>query len=654
MSTTFRAPVPTRGDGVLRRRLPVGAELVGTGVHFRVWAPAARQVEVNIEGGPASGQQVLLAPEDNGYFSGSCPHAGAGTLYRLQLDRNRSYADPASRFQPQGPHGPSEVIDASRFSWNDHDWRGPRVDRPLLYELHIGTFTRVGTWTAAFTRLPHLRDLGVNIIEIMPVADFPGRFGWGYDGVNLYAPTRLYGRPDDFRRFVDAAHALGMGVILDVVYNHFGPDGCVLGEFARAYFSDRHVTDWGAAINFDGPDSGSVREYFVSNAGYWISEFHLDGLRLDATQNIYDTSRPSIITQVAARVREAAGARRSFVVAENETQQAWLLRAPSGGGAGLDALWNDDFHHSARVAMTGRAEAYYTDYRGTAQELISASRWGFLYQGQYYSWQDKPRGSPVVDIPLTRFVHYLQNHDQVANSRTGERLHQITSPGRWRAMTALLLLGPASPMLFQGQEFAASAPFLFFADHQPELARQVRQGRRAFLSQFASLATSEAQALLPDPMDDQVFEKSRLDWAELERNQLTLALHRDLIRLARLDPALQRRERNMVQGATLSEECLALRFSGHIGNDRLLLVNLGRQLTFVPAPEPLLAPPALREWRLQWSSESPQYGGAGTPPVERQDGWHIPAECAVVLAARARLPMTPGHTVLPPFRKPLS
>jgi maltooligosyltrehalose trehalohydrolase len=648
----FRAAVPTRGGDVLGRRLPVGAELIGSSVHFRVWAPAARQVAAVIEGGPAAGRRVELTAEDHGYFSGTCASARAGTLYRYQLDRSGLVSDPASRFQPEGPHGPSEVIDASRFRWTDRDWRGPRTDRPLLYELHVGTFTRVGTWTAAFTRLPHLRDLGVSIIEIMPVGDFVGRFGWGYDGVNLFAPTRLYGRPDDFRRFVDAAHALGMGVILDVVYNHFGPDGCALGEFSRAYFSDRHTTDWGAAINFDGPDAGPVREYFLSNAEYWIAEFHLDGLRLDATQNIYDTTQPHILTQITERVRQAAGSRRSYVVAENETQEAWLLRAADVSGAGLDALWNDDFHHSTRVALTGRAEAYYTDYRGSAQELLSAVRWGFLYQGQYYTWQERRRGSPAGDIALTRFVHYLQNHDQIANALAGERLHQATSPGRWRALTALLLLGPATPMLFQGQEFMASAPFVFFADHKPELARLVRRGRKKFLRQFESLATPEAQAAVPDPGDAEAFERCQLDWTELAANTRSLALHRDLVRLARSDPALQQRDRNAVQGAPLSDTCLVLRFFGHIDNDRLLIVNLGHQLVYSPAPEPLLAPPALRAWSLLWSSESPEYGGSGTPPIERRDGWHVPAECALLLAARPGLSDDSLDLVLPPFRNP--
>jgi maltooligosyltrehalose trehalohydrolase len=426
-----------------------------------------------------------------------------------------------------------------------------------------------------------------------------------------------------------------MGVILDVVYNHFGPDGCNLRAFADHYFAPHHTTDWGEAINFDGTDARFVREYFLTNARYWIEEFRLDGLRLDATQNIYDDSRPHIITEVAQHARAAAVSRRLYLVGENESQLAWLLRAARVGGAGLDGLWNDDFHHSARVALTGSREAYYTDYRGTAQELVSATRWGFLYQGQHYLWQEKRRGTPAFDLPPTSFVHYLENHDQIANSRAGERLHRITSPGRLRALTALLLLGPATPMLFQGQEFAASTPFLFFADQKPELADSVREGRKAFLCQFPSLATPESQRALPDPLSEATFERCRLDWSECDRNVHVLALHSDLIRLSREDPTLCRTGRDHIQGAVLADAAFVLRFFGEAGADRLLLINLGPEHLFAPSPEPLLAPPESANWSLIWSSEAPQYGGSGTPPIEQPDGWHLPAESALLLAPLA-------------------
>src|SRR4051794_28835452 len=348
------------------RRRPVGAEPLDAGrTHFRVWAPARKRVAVVI------GDAVTdLAAEADGYFSAEAD-AGPGATYRFRLDEDEYlYPDPASRFQPQGPHGPSEVIDPAAFRWNDRAWKGLSPRGRVIYELHVGTFTPEGTWQAALDHLPRLAELGVNVVEVMPVADFPGRFGWGYDGVDLYAPTRLYGRPDDFRAFVDRAHAAGIGVMLDVVYNHLGPDGNYLTQFSDSWFTDRHVTDWGEPINFYGPGSGPVREFYVANAAYWIREFHLDGLRLDATQNIYDRPENHVLAEVVRAARAAAGGRSIVIVAENEPQETRLVRAPERGGYGIDALWNDDFHHTAMVALTGRAEAYYGDYRGTPQELV--------------------------------------------------------------------------------------------------------------------------------------------------------------------------------------------------------------------------------------------------------------------------------------------
>lgn len=524
-----------------RRRLPIGAEVMATGgVHFRVWAPYCKQVEVVLEYGPAEKGQAMRVPleaEANGYFSGLVLPAKNGSLYRFRLgDDPALYPDPASRFQPQGPHGPSQVIDPAAFAWTDAGWPGCGREGLVLYEMHIGTYTRDGTWTAAMRELPELANLGITLLEIMPVADFAGRYGWGYDGVDLFAPTRLYGTPDDFRRFVDSAHRLGMGVILDVVYNHVGPDGNYLRRFSPDYFSNRDPTEWGDAINFDGPDNGPVREFFLANAGYWIEEFHLDGLRLDATQNVYDTSDEHILSAITRTVRAAAKTCATFIVAENEPQQTRLVRPREQGGFGVDALWNDDFHHSATVALTGRNEGYYTDYLGRPQELISAMKWGYLYQGQRYQWQKQRRGTPALDLPPARFISFIQNHDQVANSGRGQRVHQLTSPGRYRAMTALLLLGPATPMLFQGQEFAASTPFLYFADHEGALAGSVQKGRAQFLAQFPSLATPETQARLPDPCDVETFRRSQLDLTERQRHVEAYALHRDLLRLRRIDP----------------------------------------------------------------------------------------------------------------------
>jgi maltooligosyltrehalose trehalohydrolase len=610
------------------RRLPVGAELTGRkGVHFRVWAPQTRVVETCLEGGPA----VRLTEESGGYHGGVVESATAGTRYRFRLDGSKLLPDPASRFQPDGPHGPSQVVDASTFAWTDGAWPGVRLPGQVIYEMHVGTFSREGTWDAAARKLPELARLGITVIELMPVADFPGRFGWGYDGVDLFAPTRLYGEPDDFRRFVDGAHAVGLGVILDVVYNHLGPDGNYLKEFSESYFTDRYPNDWGEAINFDGEESGPVREFVLANAAYWIEEYHLDGLRLDATQQINDASPEHILAALGRRVRGAAGKRSTLLVAENEPQDTRLVRPLEAGGYGLDALWNDDFHHAAVVALTGLNAAYYSDYRGTPQEFVSAMKWAFLYQGQRYRWQKKRRGTSTFGLPPATFVTFIQNHDQIANSARGHRRHLLTSPGRYRAMTALMLLGPGTPMLFQGQEFGASAPFLYFADHKPELARQVRKGRAEFLHQFPALAAPEMQRELADPADLATFEASKLDHGERERNEEMYALHRDLLVLRREDTVFTSQRPGALDGAVLADEAFVLRYFDGEQGDRLLLVNLGRELSIDPVPEPLLAPPAGARWELRWSSEDPRYGGFGTAPVETEENWHLPGESAIVM-----------------------
>jgi maltooligosyltrehalose trehalohydrolase len=532
--------------------------------------------------------------------------------------------DPASRCQPDGPHGSSEVIDPAGFAWSDRDWRGVPPRRLVIYEMHVGSFTPEGSWAAAMAHLPELAALGITCIEMMPVAEFPGRFGWGYDGVDLFAPTRLYGRPDDLRRFVDRAHALGLAVLLDVVYNHLGPDGNYLTAFSPAYMTRRHATEWGEALDFDGPDAGPVREFFIANAGYWIDEYHFDGLRLDATHRIYDDSADHILAAIARRVREAGGGRVTFLAAENEDQEARLARPAASGGYGLDALWNDDFHHAARVALSGRREGYYRPYRGDAGEFAALARHGYLYQGR--------RGTPAFDLPGERFVVYLQNHDQIAHSGAGKRGHQLASPGCWRAMTAYLLLSPGIPLLFQGQEFSAAAPFLYFADHQGELGRLVREGRRKFLAQFASLAAPQMQAALDDPGDPETFRRCILDHDA--RDPAALALHRDLLALRRDDAVFGGGCR--LDAAVLAAGCWLQRYLGAERGDRLLLVNLGRDRDFARAPQPLLAPPGGAAWRLLWSSEDPSYGGGGTAEPIADGVWHLPGHAAVVLATCGR------------------
>ena len=610
------------------RRLPAGAEpCADGGAHFRVWAPHARTLEVITQPGTV----VELEREGTGYFSGRANTAAPGVRYQYRLDGHQRHADPASRFQPEGVHGPSEIVDPGAFPWSDAGWRGLGPIGQVIYELHVGTFTPEGTWAAAARQLPELAAAGITVLELMPVSEFPGRFGWGYDGVFPFAPTRLYGTPDDFRRFVDGAHAIGLGVILDVVYNHVGPDGCVLRQYAPEYFTDRYANEWGDALNFDGDGSGPVREFFVANAGYWIDEFHLDGLRFDATQQMFDASPDHVLAAAARAARAAARGRRVLLVAENEPQDTRLVRSPDQGGYGLDALWNDDFHHTGRVALTGRREAYYTDYLGRPQELISAAKRGFLYQGQHYSWQNQARGTPTRAVPPTAFVAYLQNHDQVANSAGGERLHALAAPGCWRALTALLLLGPATPLLFQGQEFAASSPFLYFADHHTELTEQVRKGRTEFLAQFRSIATAEVTDALPDPGDPATFQRCKLDFAERVRHAPAYALHRDLLRLRREQAVFAAPGQGNVDGAVLGDAAFILRWFGEAEDDRLLLVNLGADLALGVMPEPLLAPPASTRWTRLWSSEHPRYGGGGAVSMPTSGGWTVAGHAAVVL-----------------------
>jgi maltooligosyltrehalose trehalohydrolase len=574
-----------------------------------------------------------MTPEDGGYFSCRIQEAGPGVQYRFRLDSDPMlYPDPASRYQPQGPHGPSQVIDPGEFKWTDSAWKGVKSEGRVLYEMHVGTFTHEGNWEAAERQIQALAETGITVVELLPVADFPGRFGWGYDGVNLFAPTRLYGTPDDFRRFVDRAHKSGIGVILDVVYNHLGPDGNYLIEFSKDYFTDRYECEWGQAINFDGRESEHVREYFLANAAYWIREFHLDGLRLDATQQIFDSSEDHMLAALTRTVREAASPRSLLIVAENEPQRVIMVLPPDHDGYGIDTLWNDDFHHSAMVAMTGRADAYYSDYRGRPQEFISALKWGYLYQGQWYRWQKQRRGTPSLCLSPTRFVNYLQNHDQVANSGSGKRIHLLTSPGRYRALTTILLLAPQIPMLFQGQEFASSSPFFYFADHTAEIAHFIARGRAQFLTQFRALATPEMQARLPDPGDPMTFAKSKLDHEERRAHPEEYALHRDLLKMRREDPVFSAPRHRGLDGAVLGQEAFVLRFFGEKeGNDRLVLVNLGRDLELDPSPEPLLAPVAGATWNLFWASEDPRYGGMGVPPLPENGNWHIQGEAAVIL-----------------------
>ncbi len=626
-------PVGTTAE----RKLPVGAEIQEGGAHFRVWAPSCKAVNLVLLGadGQTERQVLPLEAEADGYRSGFSADAHAGDLYGYSLDEHRQlYPDPASRFQPRGVHGPSQLVDPSSYQWTATDWPGVQLPGQVIYELHLGTFTPRGTWIAAIEKLPHLKDVGVTLIEIMPLADFHGEFGWGYDGVAWFAPTHLYGTPDDAKRFIDEAHRLGIGVILDVVYNHFGACGNYTGAYSSFYFSDRHPTDWGDAINFDGEQAGPVREFVVANAAYWIDEFRFDGLRIDATQAIYDDSPRHLLAELSEAARRAAGERSIVLIAENESQHVCHVEPVEQGGFGLDSLWNDDFHHACRVAATGHAEFYYADYAGSPQEIVSAVRRGYLYQGQYAPRQKLHRGTPTRKNHAAQFTHFLQNHDQVANSGRALRLNQLTSAGRYRALTAVLLLGPETPLLFMGQEYGATTPFNYFADHDVDLAKLVREGRWGYIRNFPRVAKWGDKGELADPSSRETFEKSKLNWNECQRNKSTLALHRDLLRLRREDPIFRLQDWSMIDGAVVGPEAFLLRWLPEDERDRLMCVNLGRDLNWRPLAEPLAAAPAGHEWRLLWSSERFEYGGAGTPPFDAK-GWVLPGHTAIVLEAVA-------------------
>ncbi|WP_419418507.1 malto-oligosyltrehalose trehalohydrolase [Legionella sp. D16C41] len=613
-----------------QRRLPIGAEVVNNGVHFRVWAPKRKKIKLILNHDQSA--SLVLQAEGNGYFSTFVPNAKAGDQYSFQLDNNKIlYPDPASRYQPQGPHQSSEVIDNKSFQWSDHNWKGIQKEEAIIYEMHIGTFTQEGNWRSAAKQLDYLAELGITVIEMMPLAEFAGEFGWGYDGVDLFAPMHVYGRPEDLCHFINRAHELNIAVILDVVYNHLGPDGNYLKLFSDNYFSKKHTTDWGDAINFD-DNAAEVREYFLANAKYWIDEYHFDGLRIDASQNIYDDSKPHILQEISETIRRQAPHRIIYLIAENEPQDTNYLKPINEDGFGFDALWNDDFHHSAQVLMTGKREAYYTDYKGCPQEFVSVSKYGFLYQGQWYKWQKKPRGKNTFGLAPTCFINFLENHDQIANSVYGERIHTRANPGMLRAMTAFLFLAPQTPLLFQGQEFATSSPFNYFADHKPEIAKQVYLGRLEFFKQFPSVRTPKVRAALPNPIEKETFIKSKLNLAERnqEINHTWYLLHKDLIALRKKDLVFKGRTPKLIEGAVLSHQAFLIRFFSEYG-ERLMLINLGSDLDLDPAPEPLLAPYPNQVWELYWSSEDPKYGGRGTIPPTNKGNWYIPSYCALVL-----------------------
>ena len=486
---------------------------------FRVWAPERTSVEV-VRQTPTSDRAVdvrPLAQEPDGYWCATFTDAPAGALYKYRLDGSDDlvFPDPVSRFQPFGVHGPSQIIDPSVFRWTDATWVPRSLDETIFYELHIGAFTPEGTFRAAVDRLPYLARLGVTAIEIMPVADFPGTRNWGYDGVAIYAPARCYGTPDDLRALVDAAHAYGLAVYLDVVYNHLGPDGAYANAFSPYYFSNAHSSPWGAGVNLDRPHSAAVRRFFIENALHWVSEYHIDGLRLDATHALVDDSETYFLAELTTTVRAHVDRPVTFV-AEDHRNLSQMLQPVDAGGWGIDAVWADDFHHQTRVHTAGDRESYFSDYSGAVRDLVTTLRQGWFYTGQASSHLRSLRGTDPSAIAPQQFVICVQNHDQIGNRADGARLHHQIDPATYRSLSAVLLFAPQTPLLFMGQEWAAATPFLFFTDHHDELGRRVTEGRREEFRSFAAFSDPLDRARIPDPQRFDTFEHSRLVWDELD------------------------------------------------------------------------------------------------------------------------------------------
>jgi malto-oligosyltrehalose trehalohydrolase len=495
---------------VTRHLMPFGAETTPRGVRFRLWAPAARTVELVLEG--ATPRLAAMPAVGGGWFEATRTDAAAGSRYRFRIDGDRLVPDPASRHQPDDVHGPSVVVDPAAYPWIHELWRGRPWHEAVIYELHVGTFTTDGTFDGVRSRLDHLVDLGVTAIELMPIADFSGTRNWGYDGVFPFAPDAAYGTPDDLKRLVDAAHGRGLMMLLDFVYNHFGPEGNYLQAYAPEFFTDRFETPWGAAIDFARRE---VRDFVIHNALYWLEEYRFDGLRLDAVHAINDDSEPHILEELAETARRCTGIDRHIhLVLENEHNAARYLERKDRRPRYYTAQWNDDVHHAFHVLATGERAGYYDDFADAPLDHLARSlAEGFAFQGDpFRHWSGAPRGEPSAHLPATAFIAFLQNHDQVGNRAFGERIGTLAEPHVLRALIAVFLLAPSPPLLFMGEEWGAPEPFLFFCDFHDTLADAVREGRRSEFAKFPEFQDAETRRRIPDPNDEDTFLRSRLNW----------------------------------------------------------------------------------------------------------------------------------------------
>jgi maltooligosyltrehalose trehalohydrolase len=594
-----------------------------TTTRFRVWAPRAKSLAVKILGD----RERLISMErgEDGLFETVVPEAPAGVDYMYIIDDEKERPDPVSRWQPRGVHGPSRVVDPEAFAWTDQNWTGVALKDLIIYELHIGTFTAAGTFEAAAEKLPYLKSLGITAIEIMPVAEFPGGRNWGYDGAHLYAPQSTYGGPTGLKALVDACHREGLAVILDVVYNHLGPEGNYLGEYA-AIFSHSYRTPWGDALNFDGAGSDGVRRYFVENALYWLTEYHMDGLRLDAIHRIMDKSPRHILAEIAAefsRQAESLG-RMAWTIAESDLNDVRVIKPREESGYGLNAQWSDDFHHSLHAILTGTRRGYFADF-GRMEDLAKALSEGFVYDGRRSEFRQRRHGTPGLDQPGERFVVFIQNHDQIANGYWGDRLAALATPAQQRTAAALLLCAPNLPLLFMGQEWGEDAPFLYFTSHtDEELGRAVREGRKEEYASFMEAEEIGASSMdegFADPQDEKTFERSKLTWSQQEEapHAEILRFYRDLIALRKVHPSLSNCDKSLTRVQyDESERWIAIERGDASGEAALLVCNLG--------PDTHSAQLHLGRglWRMVlWSNDAP-YGGepenASPPPVLPAEG----------------------------------
>ncbi len=575
------------------------------GAFVRIWAPAASTLSFAPEG---IGEEVALEPTENGYFEGRVENVRPGYRYRLRLDDDL-IPDPFSRFQPEGVHGPSEIIDGDSYEWHEPHWKGISREDLVFYELHVGTFSQEGTFDGVRERLPYLRDLGITAVELMPVADFPGRWNWGYDPGALFAPSHNYGTPDELRALVDEAHRLGIAVFLDVVYNHLGPDGAYLSALGPL-FTDRHETPWGQAVNLDDEHSAGVRRILIENACYWLREFHFDGLRLDATDALIDESIPHFLTELTETVDALDGPHR-ILVAEDHRNLNMLVQSREAGGHGLDAVWIDDFHHLMRNMLAGDDEGYFANFEGaTAEDIAQTLRQGWFYTGQVAPSTGKPRGARPSDVKPVNCVYCIQNHDQVGNRPLGRRLSEDISPAAYRAASALLLFVPHLPLLFQGQEWAASTPFQFFTDHKKELGRKVTRGRKNEFEDF-----SKFEGEVPDPQLGSTYTRSILQWDERSRepHSRTLNLYRRLL-------ALRRGLEGDFSATAVGRSGLVLRRSRH----HLLVALEGGAALRLPENADVIL-----------HTEETIFAENGAPPLFRGAEVHFPTPGAAILRSPA-------------------